>query len=108
MVLTNREKFNKKYKFPKDASHSKKDISKLTGISMSILNDVADRAGGAYTNNPTSVRNVKGVKGGPGKKMSMNAWKFGRIYSFVMGGTTQKTTDADLWKKHLKNKTKKK
>tara|TARA_Y100000004_G_C8656445_1_gene303313 strand:- start:6 stop:323 length:318 start_codon:yes stop_codon:yes gene_type:complete len=104
MVLTNRQKFNKKYGFDKDASHSKKQISKLTGVSMSILNEVADRAGGAYVNNPSSVRNVKGVKGGAGKKMSMNAWKFGRIYSFVMGGTTQKTTDKDLWKKHLKSK----
>ena len=62
MTLTNRQKFNRKYKFPKDASHSKKEISKLSGVSMSVLNKVAKRAGGAYTNNPTSVRNVKGVK----------------------------------------------
>jgi len=30
-----------------------------------------------------------------------------RIYSFVVGGKTQKTADADLWKKHLKAKKKK-
>ncbi len=104
VALTNRQKFNRKYGFDKDASHSKKEISKLTGVSMSILNEVAKRAGGAYTNNPGSVRNVKGVKGGAGPKMSMNAWKFGRIYSFVMGGTTQKTTDRDLWAKHKSKK----
>ena len=104
MVLTNRQKFNKKYGFDKDASHSKKEISKLTGVSMSILNEVAKRAGGAYANNFSSVRNVKGVKGGAGKKMSINQWKIARIYSFVMGGTTQKTTDKDLWQKHLKSK----
>ena len=61
MVLTNKQKFNKKYGFPKDAPHSKKEISKLTGVSMNILNKVADRAGGAYANNFSSVRNVKGV-----------------------------------------------
>jgi len=104
MVLTNKQKFNKKYGFDKDASHSRKEISKLTGISMSILNKVADRAGGAYTNNFSSVRNIKGVKGGPGKRMSMNQWKIARIYSFAMGGKTQRTTDKDLWEKHLKKK----
>jgi len=104
MVLTNKQKFNKKYGFDKDASHSKKEISRLTGVSMSILNEVAKRGGGAYANNFSSVRNVKGVKGGAGKKMSINQWKIARIYSFVMGGTTQKTTDKDLWQKHLKSK----
>mgnify|MGYP003132535281 CR=1 FL=1 len=97
MVVTNKQKYNKKYGFSKDQSHSKKDISKKTGIPMRILNEVAKRAGGAYTNNPSSVRNVKGVKGGAGKKMSMNAWKFARIYSFVMKapGTWGKS-DKDL------------
>jgi len=104
MVLTNRQKFNRKYGFNKDASHSRQEISKLTGISMSILNKVADRAGGAYSNNFSSVRNIKGVKGGPGKRMSINTWKQARIYSFAMGGKTQKTTDKDLWEKHLKKK----
>ena len=104
MVLTNRQKFNRKYGFNKDASHSRQEISKLTGVSMSILNKVADRAGGAYSNNFSSVRNIKGVKGGPGKRMSINQWKQARIYSFVQGGKTQKTTDKDLWEKHLKKK----
>ena len=104
MVLTNKQKFNKKYGFKLNEGHSKQEISKLTGISMRILNQVAERAGGAYINNSSSVRNIKGVKGGPGQKLSMNAWKFGRLYSFAMGGKTQKTSDSDLWKKHLKSK----
>ena len=37
MVETNKQKFNKKYGFPKDEGHSKAEISKLTGISKSIL-----------------------------------------------------------------------
>ena len=100
MVVTNRDKYNRKYTFPKDASHSLADIAKTTEIKKSILQAVYNRGTGAWKNNKASVRNVKGVKGGPGPKMSKEAWSFGRVYSFVMGGTTQKTADKDLWKKH--------
>ena len=104
MVQTYKEQYNKRYKFPKGTSHSIDDISKTTKIKKSILEQVRNRAVGAWKNNPSSVRNIKGVKGGSGKKMSKEAWSFGRIYSFVMGVKTQKTTDADLWNKHLKSK----
>ncbi len=107
MVLTNKQKYNKKYGFPKEQSHSKKDISKKTGISMSILNQVYDRGVGAHKNNRASVRNVKGVKGGAGKKMSPQQWAMGRIYSFVMkqSGTWGKA-DKDLADKVRKSKKK--
>ena len=29
-------------------------------------------------------------------------WAMARVYSFVMGGKTQKTADKDLWEKHKK------
>ena len=48
MVKTNKQKFNEKYKQPKNQPNSKKDISKLTGIPMSILDDVCDRGEGAF------------------------------------------------------------
>ena len=104
MVVTNKQKFNKKYGFPKDEGHSKAEISKLTGISKSILDQVYDRGVGARKTNPASVRNLKGVKGGAGQKMSAEQWAFGRIYSFVMGGKTRTTADKDLWEKHKKKK----
>ncbi len=98
MVLTNKQKFNKKYKQKLNEPNSKKDISKLSGVSMSILDDVYDRGMGAFKTNPQSVR--KSVS-------SPQQWAMARIYSFVVGGKTQKTADADLWKKHLKAKKKK-
>lgn len=104
MTLTYKEQYNKKYKFPKGTSHSLKDISKTTGIKPSILQSVYSRGTGAWKNNKASVRNIKGVKGGAGKKMSREQWSISRIYSFVMGGKTQKTTDRDLWEKHIKSK----
>lgn len=93
-VMTNKMKFNKRYGQPLNKSNSKKDISKLTGISMSILNSVYDRGMGAYRTNPGSVR--------PSVK-SPQQWAMARVYSFAVGGTTRRTADKDLWQKH-KNK----
>ena len=74
---------------------------------MSILDDVYDRGLAAHKNNPESVRNIKGVKGGRGKKMSAAQWSISRIYSFVMKqpGTWGKA-DADLARKVKKLKLK--
>jgi len=98
MVYTNKMKFNKKYGQKLQQPNSKKDISKLTGVSMKILDDVYYRGMGAFKTNPSSVR--KSVT-------SPQQWAMARVYSFVVGGKTQKTADADLWKKHLKAKKKK-
>jgi hypothetical protein len=100
MVITNKMKFNKRYNQPVSKSNSLNDIAKLSGISKSILQQVYNRGVGAWKTNPGSVRNVRGVKGGPGKKMSKEQWAIARVYSFVMGGTTRRTTDKDLWAKH--------
>lgn len=97
---TNKEKFNAKYGFPKDKGHSKAEISRLTGIPVSILNQVYDRGMGARRSNPQSVRRASDGKKVGGKslkgKMSAAAWGQARIYSFVMKGPTWKTADKDL------------
>ena len=103
-MTTNKQKFNKRYGQPLNKSNSKADISKKTGISMNILDKVYDRGLGAHRTNQQSVRNIKGVKGGAGKKMSAGAWAMGRVYSFAVGGTTRRTADKDLWEKHKKSK----
>ena len=101
---TNKEKFNKKYGFSKDAGHSVAEISRKTGISTSILNEVAKRGRGAHKSNPQSVRRASDGKKVGGKslagKMSAQQWGQARIYSFVMGGKTRTTADKDLWAKH--------
>ena len=105
MVVTFRDRYNNKYKFTKDKSHSLQDISKTTGIKKSILQEVYNRGSGAWKTNKASVRNVKGVKGGAGKKMSKEAWSFGRVYSFVMKGQgTWGKADKDLADKVRKSK----
>lgn len=77
MVETYRDKFNKKYKFPKDTSHSIADIAKITGLKKSGLETIFDKGVGAFKTNPQSVR--------PSVK-SPEQWGQARIYSAVMGG----------------------
>lgn len=110
-MTTNKEKFNKKYGFPKDKGHSKSEISRITGIPISILNQVYDRGVGARKSNPESVRSESTGKKVGGRslkgKMSAEQWAFGRVYSFVMKqpGTWGKA-DKDLAEKVKKKKIK--
>jgi hypothetical protein len=97
MVMTNKNKFNIKYKQPKDQANSKKDISKLTGIPIKILDEVYDRGVGAFKNNPKSVR--------PSVK-SPEQWAMARVYAFVVKGKTWQTADKDLADKVRKKKIK--
>ncbi len=85
---TYKQKFNKKYGFPKDAPHSIAEISRLTGYKISGLRTIVKKGQGAFRSNPQSVR--------PQIK-SATAWGIARLYSAVMGGKAAKV-DA----KHLK------
>lgn len=89
MVFTYKQKFNKKYGFDKDDSHSLPEISKLTGYKLSGLKIIFDKGVGAYKTNPQSVRpNVK----------SPEQWAYARVYSAVMGGKTARIDKAHLIK----------
>lgn len=81
MVVTYRNRFNIKYGFPKDTSHSLKDIAKISGYKLSGLQMIFNRGIGAYKTNPQSVR--------PSVK-SPEQWAFARVYSAVMGGKSSK------------------
>ena len=97
MVVTNKQKFNKKYKQPINTANCKDYIVRLTGIPKKILDEVYDRGVGAYKTNPKSVRpNVK----------SKEQWAMARVYAFVMKGKTYKTADKDLAEKLKKKKIK--
>lgn len=107
MALTYKQKFNKKHKQPLNKSNSLDEISKLSGVKKSILQDVYNRGTGAWKTNIASVRlksGKKDYKAPRSAKMTKEQWSIARVYSFVGGGTTQKTADADLWKKHLQKK----
>lgn len=111
MVVTNKQKYNKKYGQPLDTPNGKSKISKQTGIPKSILDKVWDRGRGARLSNPQSVRSAKTGKkvGGTSLKGKMSAaqWGQSRVYSFVMKqpGTWGKA-DKDLADKVKKLKIK--
>ena len=90
MVLTYKQKFNKKYGFEKDKSHSMAEISRLTGYKLSGLRTIKKKGAGAFYSNPKSVR--------PQVK-SADQWGIARIYSAVMGGKAAKVDKKHLIKK---------
>ena len=90
MVLTYKQKFNKKYGFEKNKAHSMAEISRLTGYKVSGLRTIKKKGMGAFYSNPQSVR--KQVK-------SADQWGIARIYSAVMGGKAQKIDKKHLIKK---------
>lgn len=110
-MSTNKNKFNKKYGFKLDEGHSKAEISRLTGIPRSILDQVFDRGVGARKTNPESVRSATTGKKVGGRslkgKMSAEQWGYGRVYSFVMKQKgTWGSADKDLADKVKKKKIK--
>jgi hypothetical protein len=77
MPITYKQKFNKKYGFDKNTSHSIKDISDLTGYKLDGLETIYEKGMAAFYTNPQSVRpNVK----------TPHQWASARIYSAVMNG----------------------
>ncbi len=85
-MATWKQRFNKKYGFSKDESHSVAEIARLTGYKYRNLLKIREKGMGAFYSNPSSVRpNVK----------SATQWGVARIYSAVMGGKSAKI-DKDL------------
>lgn len=90
MVLTYKNKFNIKYGFPRDESHSLKDIAKTTGYKLSGLQVIFNKGVGAYSTSRASVR--------PSVK-SPEQWAMARVYSAVMGGKASRVDASALIKK---------
>jgi len=89
-MATYKQKFNKKYGFKKDESHSLAEISRKTGYKLSGLRTIKKKGMGAFRCNPQSVR--------PQVK-SASQWGIARVYSAVMGGKAKKIDQKHLQKK---------
>ena len=86
-MATWKEKYNKKYDYPKSESHSLSDISKDTGVSKKGLQQIYNKGIGAYKTNPQSVRPTV---------TSKEQWAMARVYSSVMGGKASKVDAKEL------------
>ena len=74
MVLTYKNKFNIKYGFPKDESHSLREIAKITGYKLSGLKIIYLKGQGAFKTNRKAVR--------PQVK-SAEQWAYARVYASI-------------------------
>ena len=90
MVLTFKQKFNKKYGFKLNEPHSIKEISDITGYKLSGLQTIYNKGTGAFETNPQSVR----------PNMTKAQWSMARIYASVSPGSKANKID----KSHLKKK----
>ena len=91
MTLTYKQKFNKKYGFSKDKSHSIADVARITGYKKSGLQTIFEKGKGAFYSNPSSVRpHVK----------SASQWGYARVLAAVDPSSKAHKVD----KSHLKKK----
>jgi len=88
MTETYKQKFNRKYGFSKNESHSIREIASLSKITYRNALKIVKKGEGAFFSNPTSVR--KSVS-------SPRQWGISRLYSAVMKGKAAKI-DKDLLK----------
>ena len=104
---TFKEKFNKRYKQPLDKSNTLNNMSKLSGISKDILQQVYDRGIGAYKTNLSSVRLKKDfskdpdLRKGASMRLSKEQWAIARTYAFIEKTLNKKepqNQDKDLMK----------
>ena len=85
---THRENFLRVHNM-KDDGHSLEELSKVSHVPLSTLQEVYDRGIGAYKTQPSSVRlkgsYVKGVDAPMSAKLSKEQWAMARVYSFLDG-----------------------
>lgn len=101
--MTWKEKYNKKYGYPKDKSHSLSDISKDTGISERGLQQIYNKGVGAWKTNISSVRlkkdftkNTNTFKHPRNARLGKEQWAMARVYSAVMGGKASNVDKKEL------------
>jgi hypothetical protein len=79
----------------KDQGYSLSALSRYSGVSHSVLQQVYNRGIGAYKTNPMSVR-MKGtfkkfVNAPMSQKLSKEMWAMARVYSYLDGNPKHDT-----------------
>jgi hypothetical protein len=103
-MKTWRQKFLAVFGLPSDTSLGLDEIAELTDLPINALQEVYNRGVGAWKGNIGSVRVKGSFKKDPlvprSGKLGREQWGYGRVYSFIMGGKTQQTTDKDIIEKY--------
>ena len=85
-MSTYKQKFNKKYKQPLNQSNSLKNISDLSGYSLSAIKKIYNKGIGAAKTAGISRPQVK----------SKEQWAYGRVYASISKGSKASKIDKDL------------
>lgn len=109
-MATHRENFYRFHNIPLDRHLSIRDISRLSGININILNSVYRRGLGAAATNPSSVRLKGTYQKNPNlqlypisARLSAPQWAMARTYAYadpISPGTNYYKQDADLRTKY--------
>lgn len=93
--MTHRENFLRRHGLSVSDSYSLSQLSKVSGIKLSTLQEVYNRGIGAYKTNPISVRMKgsfkKGVNAPMSMKLSKEQWAMARVYSYLDGSRKHDT-----------------
>jgi hypothetical protein len=105
--MTHKQEFLKKHGLPPDTTLSLIEISRLSGVPVSALQEIERRGAGAWRTNLSSVRVAKDFSKNPDVKkyprsarLGQQEWSRARVYSFVNHGKTFKTADSDIAKEY--------
>jgi len=92
--MTYRIQFLKQYQLP-NRSYSLQELSEISKIPLSVLEQVQRRGEAAYFTNYSSVREKgtfrKRTMAPPSQKLSPSQWGLGRVYSFIMNNPKHDT-----------------
>jgi len=93
--MTHRENFLRRHGLSVSDSYSLSQLSKISGIKLSTLQEIYNRGIGAYKTNPISVRMKgsfkKGVNAPMSMKLSKEQWALARVYSYLDGSRKHDT-----------------
>lgn len=102
-MLTNRQQFLRRHGIPENRSLSLHEISKLSGVPVSDLQEVYNRGVGAWKTNISSVRLKSDFSKNPdvekyprSARLTKEQWGMARVYSLVNKGKTFYTADKDI------------
>lgn len=102
-MATHRIRYLRKMGLDPKESYSLKELAKVSGVPVSILQEVYDRGEGAWGSSIGSVRLKKDFSKNPDTskyprkaRLTKEQWAFARVYSWLDKGTTYKTADSDL------------
>ena len=92
--MTHKANFLRKHNL-EDKGYNLNDLSKISGKSKRVLQEVYNRGIGAHSTSPLSVRMKgtfkKGVDAPMSQKLSKEQWAMARVYSFLDGSQKHDT-----------------